>query len=60
MGDLNSRPPRPERGALPSCANPRAVKAYIWRCEFASTRVLETVFRLGQANSRRPPTFADA
>ena len=23
-GDLNSRPPRPERGALPSCATPRS------------------------------------
>ena len=25
-----------------------------------SKKVLETVFRLGQVNSRRPPTFADA
>jgi hypothetical protein len=23
MRDLNPRPPRPERGALPNCANPR-------------------------------------
>ena len=36
MGDLNSRPPRPERGALPSCANPRATKAYIGHGKFAS------------------------
>ena len=24
--DLNPRPPRPERGALPSCATPRIIK----------------------------------
>jgi hypothetical protein len=27
MRDLNPRPPRPERGTLPGCANPRFTEA---------------------------------
>src|SRR5215217_6125920 len=59
--DLNLRPPRPERGALPDCATSRLRGLIISASQHAACGGL-SAFQLRRAvrRSRHPPTFLPA